>query len=423
MALVGGLICVAPHAASAQPDPLQRPFRGLFGSGSTDANSSESLALDLSAFGSYDDDLLSDARQTRFPGSAQGGYFGGGSAQLSYARSGERSTFHAQGATTMRYHPDQRDLNAPTVFAGLGFGVPFGTRTHVRVAATGFKAPRYQLGLLGSLAPDVQAGDVLGDAYTINRRDALGGSTTVSASQQLTTRTSFSANYGFRLVDYAVDATGNVAQHTAGAYVQRTLTAYSTARLGYQYRQHSLTIDGQPFEEHNIVAGVDYSRPWSLSGRRTQLTLHPGWSLARLGGELRLRATGSAVLDHQIGRSWTAQLEYSRGLRSLDGLDVYAFADQARAGVSGLLGRRVDIVAGGAYLAGNYGRGDTAGLRTYTGNFQMRVALTRILALYGRYHYYTYEFDRPELLPGWFSGTLERHGVRVGLTAHLPLIR
>jgi hypothetical protein len=52
-----------------------------------------------------------------------------------------------------------------------------------------------------------------------------------------------------------------------------------------------------------------------------------------------------------------------------------------------------------------------------------RYALTGFLAAFAEFVYYTYEFQDDIILPPGYASALDRRGLRLGLTASVPLIR
>jgi hypothetical protein len=59
----------------------------------------------------------------------------------------------------------------------------------------------------------------------------------------------------------------------------------------------------------------------------------------------------------------------------------------------------------------------------FAGSAMAQFALTRFLALYANYIYYQYEFGEDIQLDPDLPRSMDRQGVRVGLTTSFPLIR
>src|SRR5262249_9065564 len=94
------------------------------------------------------------------------------------------------------------------------------------------------------------------------------------------------------------------------------------------------------------------------------------------------RLDGDARVEYGIGRSWRAMATYHRGAEYLAVLTQPVFSDSARVEVSGLLTRRLDVSAAGAYaLARSALTPNTRSLRTDTGQLRLRYALKRSLAV------------------------------------------
>jgi hypothetical protein len=134
--------------------------------------------------------------------------------------------------------------------------------------------------------------------------------------------------------------------------------------------------------------------------------------------------SGSAMLTHEISRSWHAQLTYVRGVRFYENIDHAIMSDAVTAGLSGFLSPRTDFSAVAAYVRGaNAGRRSGRELESYTGSLQLRYALFRNLSVYSQYLYYHYLFGEGVILGRNLPPRFERHSARVGLSASLPLLR
>jgi opacity protein-like surface antigen len=90
----------------------------------------------------------------------------------------------------------------------------------------------------------------------------------------------------------------------------------------------------------------------------------------------------------------------------------------------GLVNRRFEVNASAGYSSGQVGLESNDGsYSTYTASAAARFALSRWVSFDSQYFYYRYGFDDTVSLPFGFAPNMNRHGVRVGLTGWLPLIR
>ena len=125
----------------------------------------------------------------------------------------------------------------------------------------------------------------------------------------------------------------------------------------------------------------------------------------------------------QMGRTWTAQTQYRREIRYIEGFVSPVFSDSATAGVNGLLTRRTDVAVNASYFTGTAGltRGSPR-FSSYSASARLRRALTRTLAAYVEYLFYHYDFDEAAVRPAGVPPQFSRNGVRVGLSLWIPLI-
>ena len=129
------------------------------------------------------------------------------------------------------------------------------------------------------------------------------------------------------------------------------------------------------------------------------------------------RVGGDAFVDYQMSRTWSARGTFHRGVDYVAGLPNPVFSNASSVATQGFLSPRIDVLASGAYTAGQAAlTGNPASFTTYTGDVRMRFAMSRLLAAYVEYVYYFYRFDRTVTLPPSVPAGLTRNGVRVGLT-------
>jgi hypothetical protein len=141
------------------------------------------------------------------------------------------------------------------------------------------------------------------------------------------------------------------------------------------------------------------------------------------GRELTYHLIGSARLTHEIGRTWTGQLSYRRGVDFHEGFAAPFLSNAAAAALGGLLSRRLSFSTGVNYSFGSVGVRTGNDYSSGSATAQLQYAITRMVAVYSTYFYYQYRFDKLVALDPRFARSLERQGVRVGLTMSLPLFR
>ena len=100
-----------PSQASAQlvgddSPEMRRPYRGLFG-GRTDPQAPQSLILDTSLYGAYDDDLAGgEGSRPINPSDTISGYYFGFRTDASYARRTDGYTLNVNGGVQVQHYPD-----------------------------------------------------------------------------------------------------------------------------------------------------------------------------------------------------------------------------------------------------------------------------------------------------------------------------
>jgi hypothetical protein len=274
-----------------------------------------------------------------------------------------------------------------------------------------------------------------GADYSINNDsyESYSYGTSASITHRISPRSSISAAADFGYTDFVHET---ATQRDADVYgvrgeFARNLSRNVVARIGYRYRSGDVGFGvAVPTVEHGVDIGVDYSRPLSATRRATfgfafgtSAVSLPESNLAVASGQL-YRGIGSATFGYQFSRSWQLKSSYRRGLDYVPGLDQPVFTDGFTAVVEGLFGPRWDV-----NLAASYSSGEpayftqTASYKTYTGDIRFRYALTRLLAIHAEYLYYFYDFTGALVLPQDAPPSLERNGVRVGVTWWLPAIR
>ena len=243
--------------------------------------------------------------------------------------------------------------------------------------------------------------------------------------------------YGYTKTDFTNDSpgdrTGDFDVQTIGARLRHEISRSASLTFGYALQESTFQGSTTPLSRtQNLIIGVDYRKPLSRS-RRTFLQFNTGSVITNQvepdqvatdqGDERHIRATGSAMLVHQMGRTWSTRAQYRRQVGYLEGFARPVFTDTATFAVGGLLTRRADLFVNVNYITGtSVARRDSPRFDSYSGSARVRRAFTRNLAAFFEYLFYHYDFDdeadRPLGLPQAFS----RNGVRVGLSLWLPLI-
>jgi hypothetical protein len=437
------IACWAAFAAPALAQSSSRPYRGLFGGGQPLSSRSQSLDLTLSGFGGWDEPdevppqpgLTDAAERVELQGP-----FSGGSATLVYTRPGEKLNMSGYGSGFLGYFPDNENPWYKSSSAGFNAASSFELtqKTHLRLGGQASWATDFRAGFLGGGTPgsDIPlAGGSTGFETSIERAPSITTQSDAGLTHEFTQKSWLSAGYNYRYVYFferdTPDATRPTGQdHVASIFYNYRFTRYATLNAGYAYRRSSARTDpdAEPLVFHDINLGVNYGRTLSFS-RKTKFSFNTGSTVVSSQDQAaddafldqpRFFVIGSAVLTHEIGRSWTAHADYNRQVNFQDGFDLPSVTDSASAGVGGLLGRRTDLSGGVYWTTAAIGLEEN-NFQSWVASTQVRTAITRSLAVYAYYYYYLHDFGAGVQLPQGFVREVDRQGIRFGLTTWLPL--
>jgi hypothetical protein len=340
--------------------------------------------------------------------------------------------FAATGGSSARYF-NQADVFVLSGYnLGLGLTAELNRRTTVSISEGVTYAPSYLYGLFQQLATPSVGGVVPSASnYGVDGVQSLATVSNVSLTQHMTPRAAFSVSGSYGRTDmvnnYAGSGYSDLLNYSAGGAFTYTLNKGMTLRTGYTYRdgQYTRLIRSK---EHDFDLGMNYTRPISKT-RKLNLNATVGPRVMNQSDD----ATGVAPLQtfgvvadvgisRQLGRTWTAQGGYHRGLAFIEGLPGPAYTDSVAGSARGFLSRRVDLSFSGSVARGNLSQINTASaFTTYTADARLQRAVGKEFALYTEYLYYFYDFGRGTLLPVGVSPTLTRNTIRVGLSLWLPL--
>ncbi len=419
--------------------PLTRPFRGLFGlgdEGRTGVNLSGSL------FGAYDDNLGATLpTQPLDPRYQQSGWYTGAEARLSVNWRGERSSLSGYGSAATSYYFDTAEPIVPRYSGGIGFSRPLGERNAFHVSQTIVYAPSF---LNDFFAPGLSLDERPVAPVDLDPGMLVGGemiahySTATSISRRLSRQATVSASYLYSFANYA-DFDRQYDEHRASVGFRRQLTRHAALRLGYGYRTantqlRDFDVPEAPYDDdiHSLDFGIDYSRALTLSmSRRTTVSFSTGSAFlsgrsTRAGGfpaETRNRffVTGRAQLAHEMGRTWQAAVVYARTASFSDFLFEPVMSDSVTATLAGLIGRRNEVSLRASASRGIVMSTSDEDFSSAFASVQWRRALGRFVAAQVSYLYYDHDFANAVRLPRGFPQSLDRQGVRFGLTVWLPL--
>ena len=419
-----------PFSAAAQSVEVRRPYRGLFGG---DPNDRTASSFSVELMGAYDDNVYGGSGTNPAPTAAQqSGFFTGVAATLTLQRAGEKFSTGLSGTSDLRYY-NADEFTAVSHHLSAFAGYRPRQRTNVRLFGGVGYSPLYTPILMLSptgelLTPDgvtndgaALSGARLSTDYAIVERASFSYQGSVDISQSVTSRASIGARYTARFIDFTDEDQTQSFDTIAvsGAY---RLSRYSSFRAGYGLNSYRMDNGDSTQRYHDFDFGIDYSRPLSLSGRRTKFTVTPGFALVNNGSGLQLRLAGAATLDHEIGRTWSAKALYNRGVRFVEGADTEVLANTLQAGVHGLIGRRLRLSVEGHMVLSDEEE-NARDYRATASSARLSYAMSRRLSAYVQYIYYNYRFGEAVVLPVTQSGRTSRQGVRVGITLWTPVLQ
>jgi hypothetical protein len=425
------LVWAAPAVAQA-PRP-ERPYRGLFGSGTGDAG--QLLTATASVGAGFDDNVLADALGRSTPvvsSAARAGTVTTMSAGLAYSVETDAMTMGLSAGSSARYYPGNSTKFVRGSQGRMTLGMSPRTGTSVALGLSVASQP-YQFSSLYPLIFE-QVGEApipdLDIVATSETYVSYGGS--ASVSQRVSRRLSFGASYAQRRADRnaLVNSIGEVRDGREGQFINQTAGAGLTynigrgldVRSGYTYGEARYG-DERTREHHSIDAGVNYNRSLSIS-RRTVLSFATGSSGVRSEERLRFMLTGNVALQHEIGRTWNAQVGYSRQVLINETWPEPVLADSVSVGVGGLITRRVQFVAVARGALGRLGVDRNApGFDSAHASASINYALGRFVNLGVTYSYYQQHFGEGMRLSQRTLTSADRQSVRATVNMWAPLFQ
>jgi hypothetical protein len=420
-----GLLVVSAASAAAQDVERQsRAFRGLFGRQPQSSDRYRFLDARIAFEGGYDTNLRLGQADVLDPRVRVKGGYGGARAGLVFEQRRRRVEFSASAFGRFRHYATTESFDTSETGGQVGLELALSRHTRVSVDQAAGVFPHFQLNLIPSLFVDDAglAAQSLDLAATEERTISL--FTRVGLTHEFSRRMRMTAS-GNRRQYMFQDRTGSDSVLVqAGASLLRDLTRHATLRLGYRRFEAEVGGGARRLARDEIDVGVDYLRALSFS-RRTSFSFSTGSAILRREGDASsvFRLTGTLRLDHQMGRSWQASALYAHNVGFVEGIQGPVAYDAVLVELGGYLGRRNHLGWQAGYSQGSQNLLSTRQYTTTLGEMTYQLALSTLTALDFRYYYYYYEFD-PDFVPTFaFRRTLDRHGVSVGMSLWLPLIR
>ena len=384
------------------------------------------LTASASVFGGY----VTDVTNAPSPDLQTNAPYAGSILTINYRSLSEKISIATRGSADSRHYRTQPAITAVAFNGSAAVGVQLTSRLKVDTTVASIVSPQFAF----SLVPDITLpSDALPSSsmdHGIFRQEAVSYLAAATATLRVSKRGSVTMTYGggqykFLGKEYAGY---NSRTETYGGGYSHNLTRYMSARLGYYETsgKYPAFANRPPsvVRQRTLDAGVNYSRPLSLS-RRTTVSFGTGSGAIDNGTERFYTVTGNASLRHEFGRTWSSNAMYTRGLGIVGGFAQPFFADSVSVDVRGHLTNKVRTTLSGGFADGNIGLGSQSeSFSSFQGGARTEVDLKRDrVTAFGSYFYYGYGFDA---LLGAAAGVprqVGRHGVRGGLVLTVPIIQ
>ena len=423
------LLCAAVLAGAmpvhAQTPRPERPYRGVYAN--PGQRSVPVLTWHTSLGLGYDDNVL-EGDGTLLPGESTGrqrapSAFWGGSSSLRYRTQRDRLSLNALGSMEYSYYGNLEARSVPRYGATLDAVIELSSSTRLSIGEQLGYQPLYFLPGLERL-PAPQLGEVpLEDASlgarVANRWTTLTG---LGLVQQVSPRVDLELGASYQLTESVQQAPG--LERTSGSLALRVgLNRDVGARIGVSTSEstYSGEFGTDRYRSSDLIAGLDFNRPLSLS-RRTTMTFGTGVSTIAARGATRYFVLGHVALSHETGRSWTSEVSFRRDVAFEDVFRAPVFSDRVSLGLAGMPSSIVRLAASVGASAGRIGTAaEAAGYRNYYGTSDVIVALSRHVGIGASYTYYRYRFDDGVPLAGAWPRRTDRQRLSLYLSLWVPI--
>ena len=383
----------------------------------------KSLRLSVSTFGGYDTDVTHTGTN---PETAPSAPHGGAMATLAYQIRSDKTAFSTLGSADSRYYFTDDPFPTSSYFGNAVFASEVTSRLNVSASVNSSYSPQLVF------SPLPRPGDVQTDFapptldYGVTPQRMVSYAAGGNASLRVSRRSSLTVTLSDSSQTLLDDDYESRSLVYGGGY-SYTVSKNTSLRLGY-YQQDTdfgyVSMPKRRYAQRTYDVGVNYSKPLSIS-RRTTVSFNTGSSAFDDGEKTYYNVTGSAALNHQFGRTWEANVVYSRGLGVVAGFAEPGIADSVYANLRGNLSSRFTIMTNAGFANGNVGLAAVSSdYLAYQASTRLEYVVDRERAgIYANYYYYAYKYDAGTATVVPIANDVDRHGVRVGLIFRFPLIR
>jgi hypothetical protein len=415
----------------AQTTDARAPAGAVYGGAEGRAPDKEKFNLLVDLNESYDQNVTVRSGDVAFSPFQASGFYTVFTPTLEYdSQPGRHIQVGFTAASNVRHYNELDQTMVTNHALGASMSAGLGKKTVISFNEGVTYAPAQLYGLLTGSA--LSLGAIINPEasnYSLDNTRSYSSDTAAKLTRKLNDRLTLSFESDARFTNYIGSNSRypDIRTKDAGAQFSYGLSRSTGLRFGYTYRQAEYV--GAPVTtEQNFVLGVDHTRMLSRT-RRTTFAATMGATLARAplaiaSADLRqqYRLIGDASVNHQIGRTWSVQGAYHRGIGYIQGFQAPVFTDAYSAGATGFLSRRMDVTMSAAYSTGEAAlTGAQSQFTTYTGDARLRYAVTRMWATYFEYLFYYYDFNQTLVTPLGLPPSLTRNGVRMGVTLWVPM--
>ena len=440
------IACLSMMVASpAFPQNIATPRPsggGLFGPTRSDVGGRDRLSVTLDMNEMFENELPLEFRSRVAQSDLQSGGFSTMlTASADYARTRPRLQLAGSLLTAFKYYPQLDEVAAVSHSASLGANVRLPKQGSLQLSQSAAYSPAYLYQLFPTAAVPVPEETIPANPdYRVTANDSYSYQTNAALAfgSLRALRVTTTADYIHTDFQYHLPTRSNLTVFAIGTKGSRTLSRNSMLSVEYQYRTGDFGFGGVS-KEHRVTLGVDYSRAVSAKRRAVfHVNLTPSMielpesalsvlvpdAVPGILDRREYRLQGEAGVDYEFRTHWHAMGNFSRGVEYLPLLHSPAFVDGARAQLTGLITRTIDLSAVAGYATGASSLYlNTQDLETRTFDVKVRYALKRSFALYTEYLYYYYDLrGQVGLAPGQPS-VFGEHGVRVGFTLFVEPLR
>jgi hypothetical protein len=402
------LLVAAPRASAGQDrERERRPFRPLY-------EENENLPRRLLTFDIATHEAFADAAE----GLNGDGYSTTARLNTSFTGRSRRLTFNFGGGTEYRYLSTTRAIADQGRHGTISLEAR-GRATRFTVAQSVRQLPFQQLvGLPSVLGPGASVETSADHALDRVSNTVYGSS--VAVHRTLGRDGTLVFDYGLGMTRSAGRGSQDV--HRGGALFTHRVGRSLEVRLGYhaRSRQRGGNSAIAPLLSHDVDAGLAFTRGLSLT-RRTSLMFTSGSSIlsSELGRQYVL--TGSAALNHMIGRTWNATVTFDLGLDFPDALPQPVIADRLSVGLGGFWGRRFSLRARATGGIGNTSLEGEGEYRSFGTELRAGLILKRRWQWFAEHFYFQHEASGAAIAAGLPAASYRR-GIRTGLDVQLAFL-